>query len=200
MNQKFIELKTWILEQKIPNITVENKGETILFQAKNAVGRVTFYELDVLIVEMAVEDKSNAAESESFYLHFELVDMDAAKENFKAMIHSLTAQKKDESLKILFSCTGGLTTGYFAAKLNEASKILSRKYEFVAVPFEKIDEVAADFDIIMIAPQVGYKLQELSNKFPNSLVMKIPPKVFAAYDANELVKFFNWYAKYGTDI
>lgn len=200
MNQKFVELKTWILARKIPNVTVEDTGETILFRAKNAVGRVNFYELDALIVEMAVDEKTGASDDDSFYLHFEPVDMDAAKENFNAMIQRLTAKKPDESLKILFSCTGGLTTGYFASKLNEASKILSRKYEFVAVPFAKVEEVAADFDIIMIAPQVGYKLQELSNKFPDSLVMKIPPKVFAAYDANELVKFFNWYAKYGAGI
>ena len=125
--------------------------------------------------------------------------MNAAKENFKAMIHNLTASQKKENLKILFSCTGGLTTGYFAEKLNEASKILARKYTFAAVPFAEIYKVKDDYDIIMIAPQIGYKLQEISNKFPDSLVLKIPPKIFAAYDANELVKFFNWYARYAVD-
>lgn len=196
MNQVLSNFKNWILSNKIPNVSVEDKGDSIFFKAQNAEGRVSFYELDFLIVEMSVTKD----DEDSFYLHFELVDLNAAKENFKAMIHNLTSAKEHDSLKILFSCTGGLTTGYFAEKLNDASKILARKYEFNAVPFSELEKFAADYDIIMIAPQIGYKLQEISNKFPNSLVMKIPPKIFAAYDANELVKFFNWYARYGGEI
>ena len=199
MNQKFTELKNWILSQKIPNVIVEDNGENILFKSKKDEACVNFYELDFLIVEMSIKKENASADEDSFYLHFELVDLNAAKENFKAMIHNLTASPKKENLKILFSCTGGLTTGYFAEKLNEASKILARKYTFAAVPFAEIYKVKDDYDIIMIAPQIGYKLQEISNKFPDSLVLKIPPKIFAAYDANELVKFFNWYARYAVD-
>lgn len=192
------QYKIWILSQKIPNVTVADKGEQIIFNAKSAEAVLSFFDLDFLIVEMRVNDDKNADE-DKFYLHFELSDLNSAKENFNSMIQSLVDENNRSKLKILFSCTGGLTTGYFAEKLNEAAKILARKFEFEAVPVTKIDEVGADYDVIMIAPQIGYKLKEISNKFPESLVLKIPLKVFAAYDANELVKFFNWYSKYCTD-
>ena len=55
MNQKFTELKNWILSQKIPNVIVEDKGENILFKSKKDEACVKFHELDFLIVEMSVK-------------------------------------------------------------------------------------------------------------------------------------------------
>ena len=197
MKEKISEFKSWILSQRIPGGKMEDAGDSIKITTPSATGAVNFHDLDVFIIEMSVE---NLADGENkFYLHFEFVDLAAAKENFIAMLRSLNETNKNRTLKILFSCTGGLTTGYFAEKLNEASAILARKFEFNAVPESKLNEVGGDYDIIMIAPQIGYKLQKISEAFPDTLVLKIPPKVFAAYDANELIKFFNWFARYGME-
>lgn len=193
------QYKGWILSQKIPKVSVEDQGEQFIFKTKGSQGVISFYELDYLIIEMRVTNVEENSDEDKFYLHFEFVDMETSKENFNSMMQSLIAEDKKRKLKILFSCTGGLTTGYFAEKLNDAANLLSRKYEFNAVPITKIDEIGTEYDVIMIAPQIGYKLKEISNKFSESLVLKIPPKVFAAYDANELIKFFNWFSKYGID-
>ena len=189
------DFKSWILSQKIPSGKLKETDDSIEIATPSATGKINFYDLNFLIVEMSV--KNLASGEDKFYLHFEFVDLNSAKENFVAMLRSLNDTNKQRSLKILFCCTGGLTTGFFADKLNEASTILARKFEFSAVPAMKVYEVGGDFDIIMIAPQIGYELKKISQQFPDTLVMKIPPKIFAAYDANELIKFFNWYAKYG---
>ncbi len=197
MNEKISEFRSWILSQRIPSGTIEDAGDTIKITTPSATGEVTFNDLDVFIIEMKVENRADG--ENKFYLHFEFVDLAAAKENFTAMLRALNETNKNRVLKILFSCTGGLTTGYFAEKMSEASAILARKFEFNAVPEAKLYEVGGGYDIIMIAPQIGYKLQKISDKFPDTLVMKIPPKIFAAYDANELIKFFNWFARYGME-
>ena len=159
-----------------------------------AEGKINFYALDVLIVEMSVTNLSD--DENKFYLHFEFRDLESAEENLKNFFDAMKPSTK-KTLKILFTCTGGLTTGFFAENLNEASKVLSHNFEFQALPAEKIKEVGKNFDVIMLAPQISYKLKEFSNFFPNTLVLKIPPKIFAAYDMNEMIKFFNWLAKYG---
>ncbi|MBO4401535.1 MAG: hypothetical protein J5809_06785 [Selenomonadaceae bacterium] len=197
MNEQISEFKSWILSQKIPSGKVEDTGDTIRISTPSATGEVNFHDLDVFIIEMSVDSRADG--ENKFYLHFEFKDLPSAKENFTAMLRSLNETNKARVLEILFCCTGGLTTGYFAEKLNEASEILARKFEFDAVPAAKVYEVGGDYDIIMIAPQIGYELRKISEQFPDTLVMKIPPKVFAAYDANTLIKFFNWFARYGME-
>lgn len=197
MNEKISEFKTWIRHQWIPNGTIEDTGDAIKITTPSAIGEINFNDLDVFIIEMKVENRADG--ENKFYLHFEFVDLAAAKENFIAMLRSMNETNKNRVLKILFCCTGGLTTGYFAEKLNEASTILARKFEFNAVPESKLYEVGNEYDVIMIAPQIGYELKKISLHFPDTLVLKIPPKIFAAYDANELIKFFNWFARYGME-
>lgn len=191
------EFKAWIMSQRIPSGKIIDGGDAIKIETAQAAGEVNFHDLDVFIIEMIV---TNVADGENkFYLHFEFKDLSAAKENFVAMLHALNETNRQRALKILFSCTGGLTTGYFAEKLTEASTILARKFEFNAVPAAKIYEVGGGYDIILIAPQIGYELKKISAALPETLVLKIPPEIFAAYDANALIKFFNWYAKYGME-
>lgn len=160
-----------------------------------AVGKINFYALDVLIVEMSV---TNFADDENkFYLHFELRDLNYASELFSEMLQTIIELKDKQTLKILLSCTGGLTTGFFADKLNETAKMLSLNYEFNAVPFHRLYEVARDYSMILLAPQIAYQAQKAAEILPDSLVLKIPPKVFASYDSGEMLKFIresldNW--------
>ena len=100
-------------------------------------------QLQVTIVEMNI---TNLADNENkFYLHFELREISYAEELFAEMLETITDLKHQQNLKILLSCTGGLTTGFFADKLNDAAKVLSLNYEFTAVPFQKLYEVAKNF-------------------------------------------------------
>ena len=89
----------------------------------------------------------------------------------------------------MLSCTGGLTTGYFAQKLNEAAELLSLDYKFDAVPFHKLYSAAFDYSVILLAPQIAYQAKAAQEVLNGQLVLKIPPKVFAAYDSSEMIQF-----------
>lgn len=160
-----------------------------------AVGKINFYALDVLIVEMNVV---NLADNEDkFYLHFELRDLNYAEELFEEMFQTLIELKEKQSLKILLSCTGGLTTGFFAEKLNDAVKILETDYKFDAVPFHKLYEVARNYSVILLAPQISFHAKKAEKILSDQLVLKIPTKIFASYNIPEMLKFIreeveNW--------
>ena len=150
-------------------------------------GEVNFHDLDVFIIEMIL---TNRADGENkFYLHFELKDLAYAQELFGEMAETLADLKNQQSVRILLSCTGGLTTGYFAQKLNEAAELLSLDFKFDAVPFHKLYSAAFDYSVILLAPQIAYQAKAAQEVLNGQLVLKIPPKVFASYDAAEMLKF-----------
>ena len=187
--------KQKILSAKFDEGTISENGGNIEIKTSYAVGNINFYELEVTIVEMSV---TNLADDENkFYLHFELREISYAEELFAEMLDTIIDLKSKQGTKILLSCTGGLTTGFFADKLNEAANLLSLNYEFAAVPFHKLYSVAFDYSVILLAPQIAYQAKKAQEVLNNQLVLKIPPKVFASYDSAEMLKFLraeleNW--------
>jgi cellobiose-specific phosphotransferase system component IIB len=191
----FNEFKKKILATDFSEGTITEVGGNIEIKTSYAVGSINFHELEVNIVEMIV---TNLADDENkFYLHFELRDLAYAEELFAEMLETIIELKNHQKLKILLSCTGGMTTSYFAEKLNDAANLLSLNYEFNAVPFYKLYEVAVNYSVILLAPQIAYQMKTAQDILNNQLVLKIPPKVFASYDSAEILKFIresleNW--------
>jgi len=181
------EYKNWILSFNGDGIATQDEGEKITLNTPYAVGRVDVHDLGIVIVELSV---TNLADDENkFYLHFELKDLDHAKELFTEMRETLLDLKDKQKLKILLCCTSGMTTGFFREKLNEAAELLSLDCEFNAVPFHKLYEVGFDYNIILLAPQIAYSYQEACQIFQDRLVLKIPPKFFAGYDTAGVLRF-----------
>ena len=196
MNAEILnEFKQKILSAKFDEGTISEIGGNVEIKTPYAVGKINFYELEVTIVEMTV---TNLADDENkFYLHFELREIAYAEELFAEMLETIIDLKNKQGLKILLSCTGGLTTGFFADKLNEAAKVLSLDYQFDAVPFHQLYSVALNYSVILIAPQIAYQAKKAQEVLSKQLVLKIPPKVFASYDSAEMLKFIraeleNW--------
>ena len=179
------KFKQKILSKKISDCTIEEVGENFKIKNSCAEGQINFYAQEN-IVEMSVDDLQG---ENKFYLHFELNDLKTAEKFFDEMLQTLKDLQSKKITKILLSCTSGLTTGFFAEKLNSAAKILSLDYEFSAVPFNRISEVAEDFEIILLAPQVSYQFEEIKKFLPNKKVFKIPTKIFASYNSASLIKF-----------
>lgn len=181
------EFKQKILSTNFSEGTISEVDGNIEIKTPYAVGKINFYALEVTIVEMSV---INLADDENkFYLHFELRELSYAEELFAEMLETLTDLKNQQKLKILMSCTGGLTTSFFADKLNEAANLLSLEYEFNAVPFHKLYEVARDYSLILLAPQIAYQFKTAQDILHDKLILKIPPKVFASYDSGEMLNF-----------
>lgn len=177
--------RAYVLGEKVDGCTIEKKDDDhIVFTTSAAVGTVTFYALEDMpeIAELRIVDVENPDEP-TFFLHFELEDEKRAKELFAQMIEALAQQDTYETKKVLLCCTAGMTTFMFAAKLAEVAKALNLDYSFEAIPLEQAQAEGGRWDVVLLAPQVGYRRKEVTKSFPGAVVVEVPAKVFATFDA-----------------
>jgi cellobiose-specific phosphotransferase system component IIB len=67
--------------------------------------------------------------------------------------------------------------------------MLGLDYSFDAVSYMSIYEEAQNYDVILIAPQIGYMLKRLTESLTDKLVLQIPTAIFASYDAPSALQF-----------
>lgn len=174
----------WIVSQKIEGCTIEAvDDERILLKTESATAAVNFYCFEDMpeIAELVVNE--NGSEDPVFFLHFELEDLDRAKELFGEMRDVLVETGKSSTRRVLLCCTVGMTTSMFAAKLAEVTKTLSLDYAFEAKALEDAKREGGSYDAVMLAPQVGFRRREVAAAFPDAVVFEIPARIFARYDA-----------------
>lgn len=176
----------WILEQPKENYTVERDNEDhLILESEKAAGEVTVYHLDMDVIELRLYSKSD--HENFFFLHFELKDDEHARGLYREMTDSLVSYGNRKTLKILLSCTSGMTTSFFAQKLNEASGTLSLDYEFNAVPLIELYHAGFDYDVILLAPQIAWQHKKAEEIFEDRMVLNIPAAIFGTYDAGKMI-------------
>ena len=188
MNPKemYEEFHAWILQQTDPAYKIEIQNEDqIDYVTEHATAHVQFYHLDYEIVSFTID--SPKAEDPLFFLHFELQDLEHARQLFREMIQSLKDAGSKVVTKILLSCTSGFTTSFFAEKLNSAAQTLGLDYSFSAVSYVDLFETAADQDIILLAPQIGYLMKKAKEVLKDKVILQIPTDVFATYNVNRMI-------------
>ena len=183
MNDLGRAFRDWVAEREVAGATTTVvDDEHIRLSTGNATGQVNFYCFDDApeVVELAVAD--DASGETTFFLHFELEDLDRAKELFDEMVSTLVGFEGQGTTHVLLCCTVGMTTSMFAAKLNEAAKTLSLDYEFEAKSLDDAKQ-GGSYAAVMLAPQVAFRRREVAAAFPNAVVTEIPAKIFGSYDA-----------------
>ncbi|MCF0246384.1 MAG: ROK family protein [Ileibacterium sp.] len=178
--------KNWILEQKLPDFEIiDNSENQILLKNDLGVAEIVFYGDDLAEISI-VSRKDNQLK---YYLHFELSEEEHVKELFWEMAAALQKLTEEKTIKVLLSCTSGATTTFFAEKLNENAKTLGLDYHFDAVPYLTLFETAPDYDVILIAPQIGYLYKKLKSAIPDKLVLQFPTSAFAGFNSMEALEF-----------
>lgn len=183
------DFKAWVLEHNGDDydIKLEN-DDNIKLLTEYGEASIQFTQIDEgTIVEFSIVSKKD--DSVKFYLHFELNDEDHAKQLYDEMVETLINLKNEKTLKVLLSCSAGLTTSMFAENLNSMVEMLGLDYHFNAVSYLSIYEEVDQYDVVLIAPQIGYMLNRLKESLPEKLVLQIPTAVFASYDALSTIKF-----------
>ncbi len=183
------QFKTWIKQHNTTDYQIISENDNLIkLTTQYGESSITFTDIeDNTIVEFSmISYKDN---SSKFYLHFELVDENHAKQLYDEMVETLVNLQNEKTLRILLSCSAGLTTGMFAEMLQSTASMLGLDYEFNAVSYLNIYEEANDYDVILIAPQIGYMLNRLKDTLTDKLVLQIPTTIFAQYDALEAIKY-----------
>ncbi|MDO4539024.1 MAG: ROK family protein [Coriobacteriales bacterium] len=191
MNELGHSFRARVLASNIPNCTVTQTDENhFAFATEHALGAVNFYDLgeDIPeIVELSIIDPE-APDEPKFFLHFELEDEARANDLFSEMLEQLQQQDQFDTTRVLLCCTAGFTTSMFANRLQEAAKTLSLDYSFEALPLEQAKTEGGSYDAVLLAPQVGYQRKDVVEAFPQAVVVPIPAKIFAAYNAGACLK------------
>ena len=170
-------------------VSVED-DEHLTLTTASQVAHVNFYELDPgspEVVELNAAPVSSPLDP-TFFLHFQLDDLDQAKELFGELRGAILEDEGASTTKILLSCTSGLTTSFFAKKMAEVAATLSLGYEFEAKPIEQALDVAGDYAAVMLAPQVHMRRDEMVSRHPELVVFEIPGQVFGSYDAGSALR------------
>lgn len=140
--------------------------------------QVRFHELS--IIEMEITDLTS--HQPVFYLHFQMNNMHHAAKLYEEFIESVEQLKNKKVLKVVLSCSGGLTTGYFAMELNEQAAALGLDYTFDAIAYTKLVEVAEQYDVVLLAPQISFMHAQMHSVIPDKPIIDIPARIFAKYD------------------
>ena len=169
LSELYVEyFKKWILLQTSKDYKLyfnDNDSNIILIEAENSLSRVTFNRFN--IIELCV--MNNNDNKLEFYIHFQMQNLGHAKRLFEEMIECIYNTIKQPVLKILLSCSSGLTTSYFAEKLSQTAELLELNYQFQAVGWEKVLAAALDFDVLLLAPQRSYQCARIQKILPNKL-------------------------------
>ena len=175
--------RTWVAARKVQGCTttvVDDDHITIKHDCMT--GQVNFYTFDDMpeVVELAVTE--DATGENRFFLHFELEDLDRAKQLFGEMTEVLQEPCDADGTRVLLCCTVGMTTTMFAGKLSQVAETLSLDYSFEAKALEDAKREGGSYDAVMLAPQVGFRRREVAQAFPEAVVFEIPARIFARYD------------------
>ena len=197
MTELAAAFRTWVLSraeqlsQSIDGCTINTPDdEHLSITTPKGTANVNFYELDPgapEIVELNIlpaDDPDNP----TFFLHFEMDDLEHAKELFGEMYDALTQMTAKTVTHILLTCTSGLTTTFFARKLKEVAATLSLDFDFEAKPIEEALRDAGDYTAVMLAPQVHMRRDEMVSRHPDLVVFEIPGSVFGSYDAGTALR------------
>ncbi len=190
MSEISFDFRNWMLSQAIPYSIQEIDHSHYNIETEYGIAEINFYQFEEEqseIVELRITSK--LTNTTSFFLHFQPVDESHSKDLFHEMLMSLSSLKEKKVTKILLFCSAGMTTSFFAQKMNEVSNFLELDYEFNAVSVNEVYQNAKDYDVILIAPQVAYEEKNITNRIQDKLILKIPTSIFASYDANGCIEF-----------
>ncbi len=189
MSESNFNFREWVKIQVGPYTfhTVDHDHYTL--ETEYGIAEINFYsfEGEEEIVELRITNKKT--NTTSFFLHFQPVDEEHSKDLFNEMVMSLVSLKDSHTTKILLFCSAGMTTSFFAQKMNELSNLMEIDFEFNAVSVNEVYQNAQDYEVILIAPQVAYEENNIKKRIKDKLILKIPTSIFAKYDANGCIEF-----------
>lgn len=76
-------------------------------------------------------------------------------------------------IKIRLYCQNGATTKMLTDKITSYVKQKGYDIDVAAAPFGLIAESGKEADVILLAPQVRFKLGEIQKQYPDKLVMTV---------------------------
>ena len=94
-------------------------------------------------------------------------------------------------MKILLLCYGGMSTNLLVSSIMQAAKKQNFNCEVRASAASLVEEIASQYDVILIAPQIRHKLatiRETTTTY-NKPVALIPPDIYGQIQGDKALAF-----------
>ncbi|MGX8680378.1 MAG: PTS sugar transporter subunit IIB [bacterium] len=175
--------KKWIYYQLITrdDLMTRFDDHQVVIEGYGKKGLITYWD-EIDIVEEEIYEEGQLI----FYLHYNMDHYHIAVDLFHQMIKRMVITERQEARRILLCCSGGMTSSYFKMKMNEYFILNHIPYICEASSFDEMMEVADEYDLILIAPQMRFALYDAATRLPHSHFATVPPSMFAHYDCTGL--------------
>lgn len=184
MAENTFDLRSWIREQHHKGYAANLDDDNhFLLETEFATAEISFYDMapDPEIVELRIEERATG--EAKFFLHFHPVDREHSIQLFREMVQALLDVGARQRTEVLLCCTAGMTTSFFAERLNQVAEAMGLDWGFSAVSVTEAYEHGHDKAAILIAPQIAYQAERVQKVMGDVPVLQIPTALFAAYDA-----------------
>ena len=158
MAENTFDLRSWIREQSHRGYTANlDEDNHFVLETDFATAEISFYDMapDPEIVELRIEERATG--EARFFLHFHPVDREHSIQLFREMIQALLDVGARQRTEVLLCCTAGMTTSFFAERLNQVAEAMGLDWGFSAVSVTEAYEHGHDKAAILIAPQIAYR-------------------------------------------
>lgn len=93
-------------------------------------------------------------------------------------------------MKALLICSGGMSTQILIGQLKKEADKIAYDFEAEAIGANELDDYTKSFDIILVAPQIKYKFNELSEvaKAKNVKIYQIDMTEYNPVGAGKLIQ------------
>ncbi|MGN0268319.1 MAG: PTS sugar transporter subunit IIB [Lachnospiraceae bacterium] len=197
-NQKLLNEFTFNMVAFLESAEVVDREKRVIFldgefyhaEARFYLGRVA---------EFTAKDKMS--DEILYYQHFDMTDYDTIYHHVNSFVHflqiyrpgyRLPVEKKEkqqmEPLRILISCTSGMTSSYFAGLMQEKAAKISDRIRVEAADYMRLDEIHAKYDYILLAPQISHKLKDFQEKYGENRVMEMGIMEYASRDVEHVLE------------
>ena len=181
--------REWVLSRQIEGCTITwEDNEHIQLATDTMFGQIMFYDLgkEPEIVEMRITRKADGAPM--FRVRFDLDDELRAKELFLEMAEVLDRTDIRGTTRVLLCCAAGITSTMYANRLTALAESLSLHYTFTAMPLDNAIARDGMYDVIMVAPQLGYRRKDAQKAYPHATVIEIPGEIFSRFDVKATLR------------
>ncbi len=89
--------------------------------------------------------------------------------------------------KILLMCMGGFSTGLLVEKMKNVAKENGESVDIKAISTSSLDEVAGDYDCLLLAPQINYLAEDVKSKYPELPLYLIQPMDYGRLNAQKIL-------------
>ena len=91
-------------------------------------------------------------------------------------------------MKVLLMCANGLSTGILMNKMNQWAKQNNEDLEVKAIPIDDYLSVYKDYDVLLVGPQMRYKIKDVQKAVTDRPSAVINPSDYALGNVENIIK------------